>query len=100
MGHLSPEQRLAGNMILSERTLEESVGWLGVVRLPILSKCRRLQKTRFRVEQDDYEMELHLDATGPLAKPGGEKYWDRVTEGGMEEEKEEEEVVENEESRG
>ena len=37
-------------------------------------------KTRFRVEKDNYEMELHRDATGLLAKPGGEKYWDRYTE--------------------
>jgi hypothetical protein len=50
-------------------------------------------------------MELHRDATGPLAKPGGEKYWDRDTERwiskeGMKEEKDKEEVEENEESRG
>ena len=50
-------------------------------------------------------MELHRDATRPLAKPGGEKYWDRdmetwISKERMEEEKEKEEVEENEESRG
>lgn len=48
--------------------------------LIMLSKCWHSEKTRFRGEQDDYEMELRRDATGLQAKSGGEEYWDRDAE--------------------